>query len=116
MKKLEYFTIKPNLKQFYGITVNENTKFDEQIEDGSIKQHFENLTLTTTVEKKLEPNENNPFEVTEESKMAIKMPSGTILIWDEEQGFIISQYQMTNLTNLAKEIEEMKNVYKESKV
>jgi len=116
MKKLEYFTVKPSLKQFYGITVNNKTKFDEQTEDGSVKQHFEDLTLTTTVEKKIEPNEVNPFEILEESKMTIKMPSGTILIWDEEQGFIISQYQMTNLTNLEKEIKEMKSVYKDSKV
>lgn len=116
MKKLEYFTIKPNLKQFYGITVNNKTKFDEQTENGEVKQHFEDLMLTTIVEKKIEPSDINPFEVTEESKMTIKMPSGTILLWDEEQGFIISQYQMTNLTNLAKEIKEMKNVYKDSKV
>jgi len=116
MKKLEYFTVKPNLKQFYGITVNEKTKFDEETEDGRVKQHFENLTLTTHVESKIDSTEEYPFEVSEVSDMTIKMPSGTILIWDETQGFIISQYQMTNLTNLAKEIKEMKNVYKDSKV
>lgn len=116
MKKLEYFTIRPSLKQFYGITVNEKTKFDEQTEDGTVKQHFENLVLTTEISKKIEPNDNNPFEVEETSKMTIKMPSGTILIWDENEGFILPQYQMTTLSDLKKEIEEFKDIYKDSKV
>lgn len=116
MKKLEYFTIRPSLKQFYGIKVNEKTKFDEQTEDGVVKQHFENLVLTTEISKKVESNEQNPFEVEETSKMTVKMPVGTILIWDENEGFIIPHYQMTTLSDLKKEIEEFKDIYKDSKV
>ena len=44
-EKLEYYTLEPNLQQFYGIKVDENTKFDEETEDGTVKQHFEDLTL-----------------------------------------------------------------------
>ena len=29
MKKLEYYTIRPSLKQFYGIKVDEKTNFDD---------------------------------------------------------------------------------------
>lgn len=116
MEKLEYFTIRPSLKQFYGITVNEETKFDEQTEDGVVKQHFENLTLTTEISKKIEASEQNPYEVEETSKMTIKMPSGTVLIWNEEEGFMLPQYQMTTLSDLKKEIEEFKDIYKDSKV
>lgn len=115
-EKLEYYTIRPSLKQFYGIKIDESTTFDEQTEDGSVKQHFENLTLTTTIEKKAEANDTNPYEVEETSKMTIKMPTGTILIWDEEQGFMIPQYQMTTLTELEDEIKEFKEIYKDSKV
>ena len=116
MKKLEYFTIRPSLKQYYGITVDEKTKFDEQTENGIVKQHFENLVLTTEISKKVEANEQNPFEVEETSKMTIKMPVGTVLIWNEEEGFMIPQYQMTTLTDLKKEIDEFKDIYKDSKV
>lgn len=116
MKKLEYFTIRPSLKQYYGIKVDENTKFDEETEDGTVKQHFENLTLTTTIEKKIEPNEQNPYEVEETSKMTVKMPLGTILIWTTEEGFILPQYQFTTLSDLEKEIKEFKDIYKDSKV
>lgn len=116
MEKLEYFTIRPSLKQYYGIKVDENTKFDEETEDGVVKQHFEDLTLTTTIEKKIESSEQNPYEVEETSKMTVKMPLGTILIWDEHDGFILPQYQFTTLSDLEKEIKEFKDIYKDSKV
>lgn len=116
MKKLEYYTIRPSLKQFYGIKVDEKTKFDEKTEDGAVVQHFEDLTLVTEITKKVESNENNPFEIEENSKMTVKMPSGTILIWDESNGFIIPEFQMTTLTDLQKEIKEFKDIYKDSKV
>ena len=116
MKKLEYYTIRPSLKQFYGIKVNEKTKFDEKTEDGAVIQHFEDLTLTTKIERKAEASENNPFDIKEESTMTIKVPTGTILIWDEKSGFIIPEYQMTTLSDLEKEIEEFKDIYKDSKV
>ena len=114
MKKLQYYTIKPRLKQFYGIKVNERTKFDEKTEDGAVTQHFENLTLTTKIVKKSEPNENNPFTIEEESTMTIKMPKGTILIWDENEGFVISNYEMTTLTELEEDIKKQKEIYKNS--
>ena len=116
MKKLEYYTIRPSLKQFYGIKVDEKTKFDESTEDGAVFQHFEDLTLTTKIERKAEASENNPFDIKEESTMTIKVPTGTILIWDEKSGFIIPEYQMTTLSDLEKEIEEFKDIYKDSKV
>ena len=115
-EKLEYYTMRPSLKQFYGIKVNEETIFDEKTEDGSVEQHFEDLTLTTIVKKKTESNEQNPYEVEEESKMTLNMPTGTILIWDENEGFILPQYQFTTLSDLEKEIKEFKEIYKESKV
>ena len=113
-KKLNYYTLKPSLRQLYGIKVDENTTFDEQTDDGVVKQHFENLTLTTTIERKKEQDDNFPYEIKEESKMTVKMPSGTILIWDENEGFILSKYEMTTLSELEEEIKEIKEIYKDS--
>ena len=48
--------------------------------------------------------------------MTIKMPSGTILIWTTEEGFILPQYEMTTLSELEEEIKDFKNIYKDSKV
>ena len=44
------------------------------------------------------------------------MPEGTILIWTNEEGFILPQYEMTNLSGLEEDIKDIKNIYKESKV
>ena len=116
MKKLEYFTIRPSLRQYYGLKVTKKTKFDETTEDGCIEQHFENLTLTTKVKRVTEASERNPYEVVEESTMTIKMPEGTILIWNENSGFVIPEYEFTTLSDLEEEIKEFKDIYKESKV
>ena len=116
MKKLEYYTIRPSLKQYYGIKVDEKTKFDESTEDGAVVQHFEDLTLITKIDRKTEVSENNQFYIKEDITMTIKVPVGTILIWDEKSGFIIPEYQMTTLSDLEKEIEEFKDIYKDSKV
>lgn len=110
-EKVEYFTIRPNLKQIYGRTITKDTKFDEKTEDGSVIQHLENLTLTTTIKKKIDASENNPFTIQEESQIVITMPENTILIWDEQEGFIIPQYQMTTLEGLKDEIKEFEEIY-----
>ena len=113
MEKLEYFTIEPNLKQFYGKTVTKDTVFDEKTEDGTVEQHFENLTLTTKTKREAEATEERPIGVKEEITMEVTVPEGTILIWDESEGFIVPQTQMTTLDELKKEIDSIKDIYKE---
>ena len=113
MEKLEYFTIEPNLKQFYGKTVTKDTIFDEKTEDGSVEQHFENLTLTTRIKKEVEASENVPYGVKEDTTIQINVPEGTILIWNENEGFIVPQTKMTTLKELKKEIKEFEKIYKE---
>ena len=46
-EKVEYYTLRPNLKQIYCKKVTKDTKFEDKTEDGSVIQTFENLTLTT---------------------------------------------------------------------
>ena len=113
-KKLEYYTVRPTLKQYYGIKVDENTVFDEETEDKTVKQHFENLTLTTEIKKKVKSTEDYPYDIEEKSKTTVKMPSGTILIWVAEEGFILPQYEMTTLSGLEEEIKDVKHIYKDS--
>lgn len=112
MEKLEYYTIEPNLKQIYGKKVTKDTIFDEQTEDGTITQHFENLTLTTVIKKE---SSIGSFTFSEESKINVTMPENTILIWNEEEGFIIPQFKMTTLENLKKEINDIEEIYNNPK-
>ena len=90
MEKIEYYTLRPNLKQIYGKKVNEKTKFTEQTEDGSVQQTFKDLTLTTKIHRTEKVGE---YEIEETSEMKVKVPNGTILIWSESEGFIVPQYQ-----------------------
>jgi hypothetical protein len=113
MEKLEYFTIEPNLKQFYGKTVTKDTIFDEKTEDGTVEQHFENLTLTTKIKREVEMNDDNPYGVKEETTVSVTVPEGTILIWNENEGFIVPKTTMTTLEELKKEIDSIKDIYKE---
>lgn len=108
MSKVEYYTIKPNLKQIYGKKVFKDTKFTEQTEDGRVHQTFKNLTLTTKIKNKVE---DGGFTIEEESKLIVKVPEGTILVWDEGEGFIIPQCQMCTLDELQEEIEDIKEIY-----
>lgn len=108
MAKLEYYVYEPTLKQIYGKKVDKNTEFTEKTEDGRVNQTFKNLTLTTNVKSK---SKQGKFEIEEDSTMKIKVPSGTILLWDEKQGFVIPQYVPTTLEDLKKEIEDIQEIY-----
>lgn len=109
--KIEYYTLRPQLKQIYGKRVDENTKFTEKTEDGTVEQSFENLTLTTRIKKKSEFDE---YKTEEESVMKVTMPKGTILIWSETEGFIIPQYQMCTLEDIEEDIRDIKEIYKDN--
>lgn len=113
MEKLEYYTIMPNLKQFYGKKVDKDTVFDEKTEDGVVNQHFENLQLVTKINRSAEMDDNHPYGVKEETTITITVPENTILIWDENEGFIVPQTQMTTLEEVKKTIDEIDNIYKE---
>ena len=108
-EKVEYFTLRPNLKQFYGKKVDKTTEFEDQTEDGTVKQTFKDLTLTTTIEKKTEQGE---YTIEENTTLKVTVPDGAILIWDEIEGFIVPQYQMCKLDDIKNEIDDFKEIYK----
>lgn len=108
MEKVEYYTLRPNLKQIYGKKVNKDTVFTDKTEDGTVEQEFKDLTLTTRIKKS---NTVGEYEISEESIMTVKVPEGTILIWNEQEGFIVPQFQMCTLEQLKEEINDMQEIY-----
>ena len=108
MSKLEYYVYQPSLKQIYGKKVDKNTEFTEKTESGRVTQTFKNLTLTTHVKSK---SKQGKFQIEEDSTMKIKVPEGTILLWDENNGFVIPQYVPTTLEDLKKDIEDIQEIY-----
>jgi len=109
-EKIEYYTLKPNLKQIYGKKVTKDTVFTEKTEDGTVTQEFKDLTLTTRIKKEME---QGGFKIVEESTMTVTMPEGTVLIWNEQEGFIVPQYQMCTLEELKEQIKDIEDIYNE---
>ena len=109
-EKIEYYTLKPNLKQIYGKKVTKDTVFTEKTEDGTVTQEFKDLTLTTRIKKEME---QGGFKIVEESTMTVTMPEGTVLIWNEQEGFIVPQYQMCTLEELKEQIKDIEEIYNE---
>lgn len=118
MEKVEYYTLRPSLRQYFGRKVNKSLKFDEWTDDKKIHQVMENGVLTTFISdsrkvKLLADGKETEIETQEESKITQKIPTGTILIWDENQGYIIPQYQMATLDEIEGDLNAMKEAYKE---
>lgn len=110
MDKIEYYTLRPNLKQIYGKKVTKDTTFTEKTEDGTVEQEFKDLTLITKIKKEIE---QGGFKIVEQSTIKVTVPDGTILIWNEQEGFIVPQYQMCTLEELKEQIEDIETIYNE---
>lgn len=114
MEKIEYYTVKPNLKQLFGRKVTKDLEFDEKTDNGKVHQTLKDCVLTTHITSEEEHSLFGIEEkvlVKEETKMEQTLPEGTILIWSEESGYIIPTFQMTTLEELKKDIEEIQNIY-----
>ena len=110
MEKIEYYTLRPNLKQIYGKRVTKETEFEEKTEDGTVTQTFKDLVLTTNIKKEMEQGE---FKWEENSTIKVTVPEGSILIWNEQEGFIVPQYQMCTLEDVEEDIKNIKEIYEQ---
>lgn len=108
-EKHELFTIKPSLRQYYGRTVTKDMEFDESTDDKTVHQILKNLVLTTEIKKE---SEYNGVKSTEYSKLTQELPEGTILIWNEQMGYILPDREVYKLNDLKEEIEQIEDIYK----
>jgi hypothetical protein len=107
----ELFTVKPSLKQYYGRTVTKEMKFDEKTESGEIHQTLENCVLTTEVNKEFT---QGGIKTTLHSVMTEEIPEGTVIIWSEQDGYLVPNVPMYKLHDLEAEIKEIKEIYKDN--
>lgn len=111
MKNNELFIVRPSLKQHYGRTVTKEMEFDEYTEDKTVHQTLKDLVLTTEIKKE---NEYEGVKSTENSVLTQELPEGTILIWNELEGYIIPNVAVYKMKDLEDEIEEVKKIYKDN--
>lgn len=112
MEKHELFTIRPSLRQYYGRTIKKDTEFDEYTDDKVVHQTLKDLVLITEIERE---SEYNGVKSTEKSILTQELPEGIVLIWNEQQGYIIPDREVYKLKDLKKEIKEIEEIYKEVK-
>lgn len=111
MKNNELFTVKPSLKQYYGRTVTKDLEFDEKNESGEVHQTLKNCVLTTEINKEWKQGEiENEFH----SVQTEKLPEGTVIVWSEEEGYIVPNVPMYKLRDLEAEIKTVKEIYKDN--
>jgi hypothetical protein len=107
----ELFTVRPNLKQYYGRTVTKDMEFDEWTDNKEIHQTLKNCVLTTEINKEWEAN---GIKNTLHSVQTEELPEGTVIIWAENEGYIVPNLAMYKLKDLEVEIEAVKEVYKDN--
>jgi hypothetical protein len=107
----ELFTVKPSLTQYYGRTVTKDLTFDEKTENGEIHQTMKDCVLTTEINREWE---NGKIKNTLHSVQTEELPEGTILIWSEQEGYIVPNVAVYKLKDLETEIKEIKEIYKDN--
>jgi hypothetical protein len=107
----ELFMIKPSLTQYYGRTVTKEMAFEEKTDNGEVRQTLKDCVLTTYIDKTWELNgvKNVLHSVQTE-----ELPEGTVIIWSEEQGYIVPNVQMYKLRDLEEEIAEIRDIYRDN--
>lgn len=107
----ELFTVKPSLTQYYGRTVTKDMVFDEQTENGEIRQTLKNCVLTTVINKEWTHGDiKNKIH----SEQTEELPEGTVIIWSETEGYIVPNVPMYKLKDLEAEIKDIKEIYKDN--
>lgn len=107
----ELFTVKPSLTQYYGRTVTKDMVFDEQTENGEIRQILKNCVLTTEINREWMQGD---IKNTLHSTQTEELPEGTIIIWSETDGYIVPNVAMYKLKDLEEEIKDIKEIYKDN--
>lgn len=108
-KKNELFIVKPSLKQYYGRTVSKDMVFDEYTDSREVHQVLKDLVLTTQI------NRNTEFEGVKSSEYSVlkqEVPEGTVLIWNEQDGYIIPNVEVYKLEDLKEEVAQVEDIYK----
>ena len=118
MEKVEYYTLRPSLKQYFGRKVNKSLTFDEWTEDKKVHQTLKDLELITKIHderkaKMLVLGKEETITTEEISTIKQKLVTGVVLIWDESQGYVIPPYEMVTLDEVQTDLKAMKEAYSE---
>lgn len=110
MERPEYFIVNPSTKLFGGIKVKKDTEFETYNDDKTVHQTLKNLVLTTEIKR---ANEYNGIKSTEESKMTTQLPENIVLIWGEQEGYMVPNYVMVKPSEAVKMLKKINRTTRE---
>ena len=110
MEKPEYFIVNPSIQLFGGIEVKKDTEFDTYNGDKTVHQTLKDLVLTTEIRRE---SNYNGIKSKEESKMTTELPEHTILVWGEQEGYIVPNYQMVRPSDAVNIFKKLNRTTKE---
>ena len=109
MEKVEYFVVQPSVKLFGGIRVTKETEFETYNDDKTVHQTLKNLVLKTEVKRE---SEYLDMKSKEESKLTTKLKEGAVIIWSDETGYIVPNYNMVKVEEAIEMYNKIKDITK----
>lgn len=104
-EKVERFMIKPHYGLFLGVTVTKDTDIEDETEDGKVHQTIKGTTFTTI---KKDKRERDGIVIEEDSKLSVKVPEGTRLVWIEGQGYILPDFEAKTTKEIIEDMDCLK--------
>lgn len=118
LKLVKYYMVKPSIKTFGGLEITKETKFETENDNGKVRQKLENCVLTTELEQEYDIKDEKTgkeYKTTELTKLTSVLPEGTILIWNENQGYTMLNTEMCTVEEGKKIVNELYNIVKDIK-
>lgn len=107
----ELFMVTPSLKQYYGRTIKKEDAFEESTDNGEVRQVLKDLVLTTEINRE---QEYDGIKSVEHSNLTLTLKEGTILLWNELEGYIIPNVPVCKMRDLEEQIKQVKEIYKDN--
>jgi len=104
-EKVERFMVKPHYGLFLGVTVTKDTDIEDETEDGKVHQTIKGTVFTTIKKDKIE---NGDLIIEEDSKLVVTVPEGTRLIWVEDQGYILPDFEVKTTKEVIEDMDAIK--------
>lgn len=119
-KNLERKFLAPNWRPFLALTIAENTDVEDEF---AVKSEDGTQTKIVQQSIKIDPKSHNAVFITEikyeqkiddyramreESKITYVLPIGTILVWEENTGYIVAEEGFQSLEEIEADIKMLK--------
>lgn len=105
--KVERFLVSPHYSPLFGLTVTKETDIDDVANDGKVHQTIKDLVFTTILKDKVEAQ---GCEIEEDSKLTIKLKEGTRLIWTEDKGYILPDFEPVTRAEIKEQLDYLDGI------